>query len=265
MTVYGVDFSGAADAGAKIRVTEAEPTSNGIRVLDCWLAGERFGSSDREHVLPELGAFLAARSGEDAIGLDAPFALPRALHEHDDWRHFLLSFPGEFADPDDFRATCLDRARGLDGDRVERLRATDREHGALCAYGFILNTAAFHAMRDVLRPLVLSESIACPPFHAPRDDRPTLVEAYPAGTLDRLDAPRENYKTDTAASRARRETILDALTDAGVALAGVPRDRFLDDPTGDALDSALAALATARHHPDFAVDPVDPAEGHIFV
>lgn len=266
MTVYGVDFSAAKnDAGRKIRVTEAESTGGGIRVTACWQAGERFGSNARDHVLPELAAFLAARTSSAAIGFDAPFALPRDLHDHTEWRRFLLSFPGEFSDPDAFREQCLDRARGLDGDRVERLRETDREHGALCAYGFLFNTAAFHAIRDVLRPLVLSASVACPPFDAPHDNRPTLVEVYPAGTLAALAAPRRNYKTDTADARERRERILDVLRDAGVTLDGVPRARFLDDTTGDALDSALAAFAVARHAPDFDADPANPVEGHIFV
>ena len=270
MRIHGVDFSGASEPGESVWLATAELAGDGLEVTACRSAREAFGVDDRAEVLDALRSFP---DRGDVMGVDASFGLPRAVlpgrvAASDDWREAVRWVAEAYADADalDAQADWKDRARERDADGVELKRLTDGPTGASSPYSFITRYQTFHAMRDLLAPLLGSVSV--PPM-VPGDGRgPTLVEVYPAGTLRDLGLPDTRYKEPGAEARERRERILAGLREWGVALPGAFEERVLGDADGDALDSLVAAVATARAvESGFAVEEVryDPVEGYIYV
>ena len=75
--VYGVDFSGAKDAGKKIWIAQAVPRGQGIMVEACSPSTELLHcSAERGEVLSALRDFIAD-AGDAAFGCDFPSACPR--------------------------------------------------------------------------------------------------------------------------------------------------------------------------------------------
>lgn len=270
--VYGVDFSGAKEAGEKVWIAEIDCTEDEPELARCNSATNCFGTKNRDPTLRELTKHLAGLSPNAVAGLDFPFALPRQIVGVDGWETFLLEFPGAFASPGEFRRRCQARGSRLDEGKVEYKREVEEEHGGLSAYNYMLYKQTFYGIRDVLRPLVLSDSIRVPPMREPDDDRerPTVLETYPAGVLDKLDtdeSSRENYKKDTDESREKREKNLDALeNEIELAIDDDLRDRLLNDSEGDALDAVIAAVGALRAAENgFAYDgDYDEQEGWIY-
>ncbi|MFC6735600.1 DUF429 domain-containing protein [Halolamina salina] len=272
-TVFGVDFSGAKEAGKKIWIAEIDCTGDEPELIGCNPATECFGTKKRDPTLRELTKYLAGLTPNAVTGLDFPFALPQQIVGVDDWETFLLEFPGAFASPSEFRRRCQARGSRLDEGKVEYKRRIEEEHDGLAAYNYMLYKQTFYGIRDVLRPLVLSDSVRVPPMQEPDDDRerPTVLETYPAGVLNDLDtdeSTRENYKKDTDESRKKREKNLDALeTKIELTIDDDLRNRLLNDSEGDALDAVIAAGGVLRAaENDFAYDDdYDEQEGYIYV
>ena len=270
MRIHGVDFSGASEPGERVWLATAEPTDGGIRVTACRSAREAFDVSGRTAVLAELRSFP---DEGDVVGVDASFGLPRAVlpdpvAASDDWREAVRWAAEAYADADALAAQAdwKDRARASDADGVELKRRTDGPTGANSPYSFVTRYQTFHAMRDLLAPLLGSVSV--PPMVPDDGDGPTLIEVYPAATLRDFSLPDRKYKEPGRAARERRERILTGLREWGVALPERFEDRVLDDADGDALDSLVAAVATARAvESGFAVEEgrYDPVEGYIYV
>jgi hypothetical protein len=270
MRLHGVDFSGASEPGESIWLATAEPTDDGIEVTACRSAREAFCATGRDEVLDALRSFPG---DGDVLGVDASFGLPRPVlpdrvAASDDWREAPRWVAEEYAEADALAAQAdwKDRARGSDADGVELKRRTDGPTGANSPYSFITRYGTFHAMRDLLAPLLGSVSV--PPM-APDGDGPTLIEVYPAATLRDLGLPDRKYKDPSdPRARGRRERILAGLREWGVTLPDSFEERVLDDSGGDALDSLVAAAATARAvESGFAVEGgrYDPVEGYIYV
>jgi hypothetical protein len=272
MDIYGVDFSGAAQAGEKTWLAEATGDDEGLRVERCRSLGELAGTTAREPALAELVARLQEA---DAAGLDFSFGLPVAVHDAEYWPEFLRWFPREFDGPDDMREVCRERVEyRTDGERTFLARTTDEGVGASSPYHWLVAHQTFYGIRDVLGPLVTDGAAVVVPMQErdpeADDDRPTLCEVYPAATLRSLDLPSQRYKDasaeDRAAYRERRERIVAGLPDA-VSLDESVRETALDDEGGDALDAVLAAYATYRASRD-GFEPhreYHPVEGHIYV
>ena len=268
MRLHGVDFSGASDPGESVWLTTAEPTSDGIEVIDCRSAREAFGATGRDEVLAALRSFPGE---DDVMGVDASFGLPRPVlpdrvAASDDWREAVRWVAEEYADGDALgaQADWKDRARASDADGVELKRRTDGPTGANSPYSFITRYQTFHAMRDLLAPVL--DSVSVEPMVA--GDGPTLIEVYPAATLRDLGLPDRKYKEPGTEARAKRERILVGLCEWGVELPDSFEERVLGDTDGDALDSLLAAVATARAvESGFVVEEgrYDPVEGYIYV
>jgi hypothetical protein len=270
MRLHGVDFSGASEPGESVWLTTAEPTNDGIEVADCRSAREAFGATGRDEVLAALRSFP---DRGDVMGVDASFGLPRHVLPDDvtatdDWREAVRWVAEEYADADALAAQAdwKGRARASDTDGAELKRRTDGPTGANSPYSFITRYQTFHAMRDLLAPVL--DSVSAPPM-VPGDARgPTLIEVYPAATLRSLELPDRTYKEPGPEAREKRQRILAGLREWGVTLPGRFEDRVLDDADGDALDSLVAAVATARAiASEFAVERerYDPVEGYIFV
>ena len=79
--IFGVDFSGAADAGKKIWIARGRLERGKLWIKDCF-KGEALPDSGRERdrCLGALGNFIKQRSNA-AFGFDFPFGLPESLVE----------------------------------------------------------------------------------------------------------------------------------------------------------------------------------------
>lgn len=270
MDIYGVDFSGAREAGAKTWLAEATADDDGLHVERCRSLGDLAGTTAREPALAELVVRL---QDADAAGLDFSFGLPVAVHDTEYWPEFLRWFPREFDDPDEMRDVCRERAEyQTDGERTFVARTTDEQVGASSPYHWLVAHQTFYGVRDVLGPLVTDGAAVVAPMQERDgdDDRPTLCEVYPAATLRSLDLPSQRYKDASAEDREvyheRRERIIAGLPDA-VTLDESVRETALGDEGGDALDAVLAAYATYRGSRD-GFEPhreYHPVEGYIYI
>jgi hypothetical protein len=241
--VFGVDFSGAADAGRKIWIASGIIRGRGLRIERCVRAEALPGSArDRDLSLTALRRFIA-EAGASAFGLDFPFGLPRRLVAEETWEEFIRVFSSRYPDAERFRRACLRATRG-----AELRRLTDRESRTpFCVYNLRLFRQTYFGIRDLLAPLVRGRRVRVLPMQHASAGIPSILEICPASTLKRagLYAP---YKGATLPHRRARGRILGALEAQGV--LSIPRRAvraaLLDDRDGDALDSVVAACATAR-------------------
>lgn len=271
-TVFGVDFSGAKEAGKKIWLAEIDCAGD-PELVDCAPATEWFDvATDRAATHRALTHHLASLDGDAAAALDFPFALPASVVESTDWTAFVRAFPSLFASPEELQRRCQSRGELTDDDRVQHVRATEEAVGAISPYNRRLRSQTFYGIRDVLRPLVLADTVRAVPMQPLDHGKPTLLETYPAAALDSLDGEtyRAGYKEASEEGRERRAANLDALeAERELTLAADVRERLLDDAGGDGLDAVLAAFAGWRN----TVDPTNLAvddgqrevEGHIYV
>lgn len=265
-TVFGIDFSGAADAGRRIWISRGV-IEGGRLQLEWALPAEALPGSGqgRAGCLTALRAFIAEQ-GACAIGLDLPFGLPAALTGGVAWEDFLLAFADRYDTPEAFRDGCCLATGGR-----ELKRRTDREaRTPFAAYNLRLYRQTYFGVRDLLAPLVREGSVCVLPMQPARPDSPWLLEICPASSLKRAGLYRP-YKGPGEAPRAARNDILEALEnlipcDLDPALASMLRDNV----GGDALDSAIAAIATfttlqAPHRLTPPDDGTYAAEGYVYI
>lgn len=257
--VVGIDFSGAVDAGRKLWLAQGERAAGTLTITDCRPAQALPGGGrERQRALAAVRTFLVAH-GACVVGLDAPFSLPRPLLDAPSWEAFLRTVAARFPSAAALRAVC--RASGP----REAKRATEvAARAPFAAANVRLYRQTYHALRDLLAPLVLTGQAVALPFQAPRPGVPWLLEVCPAATLKRLGWYRP-YKGRAPDRCAARAVLLERLAVAGVRLPDDVSRAALTDAEGDALDAVIAAWAAARAVPD-AVDAADDRlEGWIFV
>lgn len=266
LRVYGIDFSGAAQAGEKIWIAEGVIEGMTLRIEACYRGADLPGSGPgRERCLPALRDFIG--DGEAGVfGLDFPFGLPRALVKENTWEDFVLSFPDHYCDPEAFRDACRTAAGGSEWKRI-----TDQESRApFSPYNIRLYRQTYFGVQSVLAPLVREGAACVLPMQAALPGRPWLMEICPASTLKRehLYMPYKGKSREYYQARAR---ILKAIEETTLLSAPAPlQSTILDDPGGDALDSVVAAFAVFRTlcHPDgFGVGSNDAyaLEGYVYV
>jgi hypothetical protein len=266
LRVYGVDFSGAKDAGRKIWLAHGKVEENALRIEACYRADSLPGSGqDREQCLAALRAFITGEQ-DSAFGLDFPFSLPYALVRHKkDWEDFVLSFPDDYTDPEMFRHFCREAYSGH-----EIKRTTDRESRTpFASYNLRIYRQTYYGIRDLLHPLVRDQQARVLPIQRPLPDRPWVLEICPASTLKQI-ALYLPYKGRTDKHRAGRARTLERLEATGVLIPERTQSTVLKDHGGDALDSIIAAWATCKalRNPDLlAVDrtSVYALEGYVYV
>lgn len=269
-TLHGIDFSGARQAGHGIWLADTVVDGDSLRVERCDSAADRFGVAQRAPCLGHLCEFL--RDAE-VVGLDFPFGVPSPIHGCDTWEDSLEWVATVATDADAFQETCRSLAADhTDGERRDLRRKTDGPVGGLSPYGGRIFKQTFYGIRDVLTPLAQTDSVVVQPMQSPGEASGVtqLCEVYPAGTLNSLHLPSQNYKGagNRESGRDRRRTIVERLeSDTALAFATDVRGQLIDDAGGDALDAVLAALATYRaREADFEPDrEYDPVEGHIYV
>jgi hypothetical protein len=236
--IFGLDFSGAEKAGRLIWLAEGRVSAKGIEILSCRSAAERPGGAvDRQYALAALRSFIT--SAPDAIfGCDFPFSLPCKLIATPDWVNFLAGF--EHASAAAFREHCRRQTRGK-----EPKRKTDEESRTpWSAFNIRLYHQTFHGLAGLLRPLVKDGQAIVLPMQKPRQNCAWIIETCPASTLAHLKC-RVPYKG--AKQRGQRRWIVQQLVELGWLrpLPAAIEKTVLDNRGGDALDSIIAALATA--------------------
>ena len=243
--VIGIDFSGAEKAGHAIWIAEAYVEGERVYIENCGPAADLAGSSpERARCLPALVEFIAGQRNA-IIGCDFPFSLPEAMVHGGSWRAFALAFGDRFSCAEDFLADCRRRANGR-----EIRRLCDHESRVpFAAYNLRIYRQTYHGIRDVLAPLLRSGGAVVLPMERPRPDRPWVIETCPASTLKHADLY-PSYKGRSEAARSARRQIVNGLIRRGLLapLSRSLRRLAIDNRGGDALDSMVAAAATARAH-----------------
>ena len=275
-SVYGVDFSGASQAGESVWVTEATVTdSETLRVERCERADDFLTdhypgepTTDREPTLAALAAFVRGLDSRAAVGFDFPFAVPRAVAAGafgaDSWREVVAAVE-ECGDADAFAETCVEwTATEREDDATYLRRETDETHGAFSPYHFFVQHQTYHGIADVLAPVADHARVV--PFDDPATGSgPVVAETYPAGVLDALGLCREGYKGAEESHQTRRRRNLDGLADrTDVGIPDGLRETYLGDREGDALDSLLAAVAVCRNRDGWGHEP-GSLEARIYV
>jgi hypothetical protein len=256
-SIYGVDFSGAAQAGRNIWIARCEPTDgNRLRLVELHCLEKLAGTAERDVALAHLVRMI--RASRDALwAIDCPFGMPVEIVPNG------CAWPGQLQiigkwkhGAYEFGLWCLNRAKKLGG-AIHIRRATDVEAKTpFDCYHYRIIYQAFHGMRDVLRPLHRTPGTAIAPFdNGSRLARAAriVVEACPSSTLKRLSLPHQNYKQPaggplTSKRRRTRTTIVDGLSPS-VEIEQTLRARIMRNPGGDALDAVIAAIGAARLWP----------------
>jgi hypothetical protein len=268
--VYGVDFSGARDAGRKIWIARGIVCGQALHVDVCSRAGDLPGGGEEwAACLAAMGAFIAQQR-QAIFGLDFPLGLPRPLANAASRSQFVCTFLGRYDTPDQSRADCYVLAAVVAGRELKR--ATDRESGTpWCSYNLRIYRQTLYGLRELLAPLVRDDLACVLPMQSAAAGRPWLIEICPALTLKHheLYAP---YKGGGAGQRTVRERVMRAmeqLAPLDILDAGV-REAITEDSDGDALDSVVAARATwcaLQRLEAFAIDGNPPyaVDGYVYV
>jgi hypothetical protein len=273
---YGVDFSGARQAGDAIWVAELAPTRRAFRLVSLRSLTAICGTAERSEALAHLVDLILA--SERALwGLDFPFGLPVEL--------FPRGTP--WADQFAFLAKWEDDAYGCGLECVRRamelfqrkhiMRASDtKARTPFDTFHYRLIYQTFFGMRDVVNPLRQMRGTAVLPFQYRKLARAkrVVVECCPGSVLKRVGVPHQNYKQPargplTRKRRLTRHAILDWLA-GEVRIDGRFRRVMMRNPGGDALDAVIAAVGSARaveaaDHRAIAGHPRYRHEGHLYV
>jgi hypothetical protein len=242
-SVYGVDFSGAKEAGKKIWIARGVIEEDVLLIPECFQAKDLPGSGrDREKTLIALTEFIGKRK-DSTFGLDFPFGLPGTLVKEESWEKFVLSFQDTYKSPGEFKTVCK-----LASGCKELKRFTDVEAKTpFSPYNLRLYRQTYFGIRDVLGPLISNDMVCVLPMQKPLPDRTWVLEICPASTLRRENL-RLSYKGREEKHKASRVKILEGMEKTGALKINrsALRKTILDDKGGDAIDSVIAAFATFR-------------------
>lgn len=268
-TVYGVDFSGAREAGENVWVTElaasGDPAVSACQRAPTALAEYYDGESTtaRAATMDALASFVSALPATAAVGFDFPFSVPkrvaRGVFGADTWDE-LVEGVADCADAAEFAQRCVEWAQEhTDGTYLKR--EPDAVLGAFSPYHFFVQAQTYHGISAVLAPV--REAVTVVPFDA-WEESPQVAEVYPAGTLDGLGLSREGYKgRDESEWRRRARNVARLTATTEVQIPDEVRQTLVDDHEGDALDSLVAAVAVLDNVDEFEYG-TDCLEGRIY-
>ncbi|HUQ80520.1 MAG TPA: hypothetical protein VM076_05275 [Gemmatimonadaceae bacterium] len=277
--VFGVDFSGAKQAGRTTWIARLDPDEDGAHAGFRLGALDRLdrlaGTAERRDALAHLVRLVGA-SANALWALDFPFGLPVELFPpRARWPRQLALVREYAADDYGLGLECVRRARSLGG-KMHIRRQTDVDARApFDPYHYRIIYQTFYGIHDVLAPLWRDARTAVLPFqyHRLDDADRVLVEACPGSTLKRLGLPHQNYKQPaggplTRKRRLTRRRIVDAIA-ACVRVTPRARRVMMRDPGADAIDAVLAALGAAQafataDHSAIARHGRYPREGHLY-
>ncbi len=264
--VYGVDFSGSVDAGKKIWIAECSVSKGLLHINRCYSGSELNGSANNRDVcLNALCEFIKG-AGFSIFGFDFPFGLPEILVDEQKWAEFAGSFRAKYKTPDEFRKSCATVSKGK-----EFKRETDRESKApFSPYNLRLYRQTYYGIGGVIGPLVAQKHARALPMQKTAADKPWLIEVCPASTLKDLGLYTPYKGKEKKHYDARKRIIETVLKTYKVTIdAKAAKNRALNDPNGDALDGALAAIAAFRslQKPEDLTKPKNSLraiEGHVY-
>ncbi|MEO1524840.1 MAG: DUF429 domain-containing protein [Planctomycetota bacterium] len=282
-TVFGVDFSGAAESGRNAwlaELTSPQPLDpeNGDAKLQL-TALAPLESLTGSPARADVNAFLVRRIRESEAsfwGFDFPFGLPIEL-ALGDWEHQLDLVTAYDGNAKDFGRMLVETTEHRLGTKHVR-RTTDKEtQTPFDCYHYRIIYQTFHGMRDVLAPIRNGDAVCVLPFQYEKlsGQKPdtVVVEACPSSTLKRLGLPHQNYKQSgnkppEENHKRTRRAILKTLT-RFVEISPHRRRIIMNNPGGDALDAVLAGVGswqglTATPHRDVANDARYPLEGRVY-
>ncbi len=265
--IYGIDFSGARDAGNKIWIATGISDGETLIIEDCIRVRDLpSAGKDIKLCLPAIVNLI--KSNPNAVfGFDFPFGLPVSLVQEDSWEEFILAFSKKHQSPEAFRKSC----RKACGNK-ELKRETDREsHTPFSPYNLRFFRQTYFGISSILSPLVIGDHARILPMQKRAAGKPVILEICPASTL-KAAGLYGTYKGRSEAHRMARQSILDRLSGSRpfrIANEQV-REKAVDNAGGDALDSIIAA--TAAFHAlngNFVSREGDrnlyAIEGHVFV
>lgn len=248
-TVFGVDFSGAKQAGlniwiARTRVVPGQPRLI-LESLD--RLGQLAGTNIREPALDYL-VHLILGSHQALWGMDFPFALPIEIAGPGGLKtqlRWVSTYPGNAYE---FGRDCVQIARRI-GTRLHLRRVTDIETKTpFDCYHYRIICQTFHGMRDVLNHLAGRPGTVIWPFDTSTSYDRLVVETCPGSTLKRWGIPHQNYKQPAGGPlepkrRRNRRIILQHLRQI-IELSDAHVRKIQRNPGGDALDAVIAAAGT---------------------
>jgi hypothetical protein len=239
--IYGIDFSGAQDAGNKIWIARAIPDGEGFLIQECFKARD-LPNSGRvlKGCLPALVNLVKCHPNA-VFGFDFPFGLPASLVQENTWEEFVLAFPTRFKDPDDFKKLCFTGA----GDRELRRQTDNEAYTPFSPYNLRIYKQTYYGIREILTPLVRNIQACVLPMQKPSIAKPWVLEICPASTLRALGLGGILYKGRSENHKGNRRRILETIERIGptqIAQAEI-KQTIIEDNGGDALDSVIAAMA----------------------
>ena len=244
MKVYGLDF------------TSAPSRRKPLVALRCRLEDETLRVEDADTLtsFEEFEAWLGT-PGPWVCGMDFPFGQPKGLVEALGWPPDWAGYVGKVHElgkegfEGEIRADMASRPYG----KKWRYRLADRRSGSSSA--MMLFRVPVGKMFFQGAPRLLRSGVSVEPCRPSGDPR-VAVEAYPAVVARRF-LGRESYKRDgvpdTSERMAARKRLVsglasDTLREAygfGVSMGRRWRERFVEEPGADALDSLLCAIQAA--------------------
>jgi hypothetical protein len=244
--IYGIDFSGALDAGRKIWITLGMIKGGVLEIRNCrpgYSIPE--GGKKLHDCLAALVKFIANHRNS-IFGFDFPFGLPLAILENfgcETWIQFIFSFSHKFGDPHDFKRKCKELA----GNR-EAKRITDYDSQTpFSPYNLRIFKQTYFGIKDVLNPLLQTGSACVIPMQQIIEDMPLLLEICPRSTLVKEEMAHKKYKGKTKEHLKNRRDILNRLKGRNVAIPRKGLQRvIIADAGGDALDSVIAAYTVGK-------------------
>jgi len=238
--IFGIDFSGAQDAGNKIWITKGVSDGEELVIEDCLRARDLLNSGKDIKLCLAAIVNLVKTNPNAVFGFDFPFGLPISLVLAKSWQEFILGFPKKYKNPEELRKSC----RKACNDK-ELKRETDREsHTPFSPYNLRLFRQTYFGIFSILLPLVLGDHARILPMQKRAEGKPVILEICPASTL-RASGLNDHYKGKSKAHRMARQSILDHLPGSRhfrIRNEQV-REKAIENAGGDALDSIIATTA----------------------
>jgi len=255
--IYGIDFSGAIDAGRKTWISLATLTGGVLEIRDCFPGFAIPDGGKKLHdCLPALVKFIATHRNS-IFGFDFPFGVPQAILENlgcESWRQFIFSFSNYFDDPHDFKRKCKELA----GNR-EAKRMTDCDSNTpFSPYNLRIFKQTYFGIKGILNPLLQNGRACIIPMQEIIEDKPLLLEICPTSTLVKEKMAARKYKGKTTEHGKNRRDILNRLADRNLVIPRKDlRRMIIADAGGDALDSVIAAYTVGKSllNPTFPFPP----------
>jgi hypothetical protein len=239
-TFFGIDFSGARDAGARTWIASARLNARKIQLLNVFPASSLpAGNIERALTMRALQQFITSEP-EGVFGLDFPFSIHASQMAQPSWLDFAQTFQQRFPNADAFY-----KSNGGAGNELRR-QSDSAARTPFAPTNLRIYRQTFYGIRDLLAPLTISQRATVFPMQIPQSGLPVLIEVCPAVTLRRLNLRLNGYKGTTEFARSQRIRIVDGLLKANLVLNHEQMELVIANTGGDALDSVIAAFASAQ-------------------